>query len=101
MTRTRLSSIRGLILDMDGVFWRGQEPLPGVPEFFAWLRQRGIRFVLATNNSSRTEAQYAARLALFGAPVAVEEILTSATAAADYLAGRLPAGSPVYAIGME
>jgi 4-nitrophenyl phosphatase len=86
---------------MDGVLWRGSEPLPGLAEFFAFLRRRGIRFVLATNNASRTEAQYAERLAGYGAPVAVDEILTSSSATADYLASIAPAGSRVYAIGMD
>ncbi|HLF28496.1 MAG TPA: HAD-IIA family hydrolase [Anaerolineae bacterium] len=96
-----LASLQALIIDMDGVLWRGSEPLPGIPEFFAFLRERDIRFVLATNNSSRTEAQYAGRLAAYGAPVALDEIVTSASATADYLTSILPAGSRVYAIGLE
>ena len=36
-----LQSIRHLIVDMDGVLWRGDEPLPGLQEFFAFLRRRG------------------------------------------------------------
>ena len=31
--------IRNLILDMDGVLWRGETPMPGLPEFFATLRR--------------------------------------------------------------
>lgn len=86
---------------MDGVLWRGSEALPGVADFFAFLRRRGIRFVLATNNSSHTEAQYAERLASHGAPVAIEEIVTSSTATAEYLVSLAPRGSRVYAIGMD
>jgi 4-nitrophenyl phosphatase len=101
MTQESLSVIKGLIIDMDGVLWRGSQPLPGIAEFFACLRARGIRFVLATNNASRTEAQYAERLAAYGAPVSPGEIVTSSSAAAEYLASLLPAGSRVYAIGMQ
>ncbi len=86
---------------MDGVLWRGSEALPGITDFFAFLRRRGIRFVLATNNASRTEAQVAERLASYGAPVAIEEIVTSSTATAEYLASLVPRGSRVYAIGMD
>jgi 4-nitrophenyl phosphatase len=101
MNSPSLASIRALIIDMDGVLWRGAEPLPGIAEFFAFLRRRGIRFVLATNNSSRTEAQYAERLAGYGAPVALDEILTSSTATAEHLATLIPEGSRVYAIGLD
>jgi len=101
MTQPSLSSIRALIIDMDGVLWHGSEPLPGIARFFAFLRERGIRFVLATNNSAHTEAQYAGRLAAYDAPVAVEEILTSSSATAEHLATILPAGSRVYTIGQQ
>lgn len=80
-----LSHLRAFIIDMDGVLWEGQRPLPGLPEFFATLRQRGLKFVLATNNASQTPEQYLAKLANFGITVSREEILTSAQAAALYL----------------
>jgi 4-nitrophenyl phosphatase len=103
--------LRGAIIDMDGVLWHGDQPLPGLAEFFAALRARGIRFVLATNNASRTPDQYVAKLAGMGVTVSPAEVLTSAQATADYLAEqrqRLPSdgGTPrasnrVFAIGDE
>ena len=96
-----LHSITHLIIDMDGVLWRGNEPIAGLAEFFAFLRQHRIDFVLATNNSSRLPEQYVAKLARFGVEVTVECVLTSAQATAAYLAGFAPPGTPVYAIGGE
>ena len=96
-----LHSISHLIVDMDGVLWRGDEPMPGLREFFAFLRRRHIGFVLATNNSSRLPEQYVAKLARFGVEVAPECVLTSAQATAAYLAGFAPPGTRVYAIGGE
>jgi 4-nitrophenyl phosphatase len=97
----RLLDIRHLIIDMDGVLWRGDELLPGLPAFFAFLRQNDIAFVLATNNSSRTPKQYAAKLARFGVQVSVESVLTSALVSAAYLAEVAPSASRVYVIGEE
>ncbi len=94
-----LSSIRHLIIDMDGVLWHGDAPLPGLVEFFNFLRARGIRFVLATNNASQTPDQYVAKMGRMGVSVARDEILTSAQAAALYLAGIAPRGESVYTIG--
>ena len=96
-----LQSVTHLIIDMDGVLWRGDEPMPGLQEFFAFLRQRHIGFVLATNNSSRLPQQYVAKLARFGVEVPAECVLTSAQATAAYLAGFAPAGTRVYGIGEE
>ncbi|MEA3341942.1 MAG: HAD-IIA family hydrolase [Chloroflexota bacterium] len=94
-------AIRHLIIDMDGVLWRGDEPLDGLCEFFAFLRQNSIDFILATNNSSRTPEQYVAKLARFGVEVSLESVLTSAQATAAYLATVAPPGARVYAIGGE
>ena len=96
-----LRRVRHLIIDMDGVLWRGGRPMEGLRPFFDFLRQREIRFVLATNNASKRAEQYKERLARFGVEVALECILTSAQATAAYLASREPEGTPVYVIGEE
>jgi len=94
-----LRQINHLIIDMDGVLWRGDEPVPALDEFFAFLEEREISFTLATNNSSRTPEQYVAKLARFGVDVPVETILTSALVSAAYLADVAPSGSRAYVIG--
>jgi 4-nitrophenyl phosphatase len=98
---TVLSHIRHLIIDMDGVLWRGEEPLPGLQEFFGFLRQHDIEFMLATNNSSRPPEEYQAKLASFGVQVPLERILTSSLATAAYLATVAPAGTRVFPLGEE
>jgi 4-nitrophenyl phosphatase len=98
---TALRDLRALIIDMDGVLWHGEVPLPGLTDFFAVLRARGLRFVLATNNASRTPQQYVAKLARMGVTVAGEEILTSALAAASYLKEVAAPGARVYVIGED
>jgi 4-nitrophenyl phosphatase len=97
----RLANVSHLIIDMDGVLWRGDEPMPGLQAFFAFLRENNIAFILATNNSSRTPEQYVAKLARFGVQVPVETILTSALVTVAYLAEVAPSGSRVYVIGEE
>jgi 4-nitrophenyl phosphatase len=99
--RDPLRNIRHLIIDMDGVLWRGDEPVPDLQAFFEFLRQRDVGFILATNNSSRTPEQYVEKLARFGVAVDGGSILTSALVAAAYLADRAPKGTRVYAIGKQ
>jgi 4-nitrophenyl phosphatase len=96
-----LSALRGLILDMDGVLWEGNTPLPGMPDFFRFLRGRGIRILLATNNASLTPESYVRKLAGMGAAVGPEEILTSAVATGEYLRTVGRPGEKVYIIGEE
>lgn len=91
--------LQAFIVDMDGVLWAGDRPLPGLAEFFAAVRARGVRLMLATNNASKTPAQYQHKLAGFGVAVAREEIIGSGLAAALYLKRQAPAGAKVFAIG--
>ena len=95
-----ISNIGGLIIDMDGVLWHGNQPLPGLAEFFATLRELQLPFVLATNNASLTQQQYIDKLAGMNVPVAPAEILTSSMATARYLKENLPQSQRrVYVIG--
>lgn len=94
-----MHTIKNLILDMDGVLWRGDTPLPGLVEFFAQLRQKKINYVLATNNATKTAVMYTEKLASFGVDVSPAHILTSAETTAVYLSQRYDAGTAVYVVG--
>lgn len=98
---TTLHTIRHLLIDMDGVLWRGDEPMPHLQEFFAFLHQQAIDFILVTNNSSKTPQQYVDKLAHMGVDIAPGQVLTSALASAAYLVDVAPVGARVYAIGGE
>lgn len=91
--------IQNLILDMDGVLWHGDRPVPGLASFFSQLNRSGIGYVLATNNARKTAAQYEEKLAGFGVRVQSRQILTSAENAASYLQSKNPEGTRVYVVG--
>ncbi len=93
-----LAAIRHLIVDMDGVLWRGNQALPGMSRFFETARALGIRFVLATNNASKSGEEYLAKLRGFGVSVTLDELLTSPQATAAYLARHAPEAR-VFVIG--
>jgi 4-nitrophenyl phosphatase len=97
---TSLGQMRALIIDMDGVIWHGDTAVPGLVEFFELLRRRGILFMLATNNASRTPEQFQQKLAGMGVEVRCDEILTSAQATALYLKTIAP-GARVFVIGED
>ncbi len=96
---TQLAEITHLVIDMDGVLYRGDEAMPCLQEFIAFLRGRPIGFILATNNSTLSPRAYAAKMARLGVTIAPEEILTSGTATAHYLAREYPRGTRVHVFG--
>ena len=97
---SKLTEITHLIIDMDGVLYRGDQPLPGLSEFFSFLRQRPIPFILATNNSTRTPQEVVDKLTRMGAEVFPNEVLTSGQATARALAAEYPPGTRVHVFGM-
>lgn len=94
-----LSSIQALVIDLDGVIWRGETALPGAHEFFDMLDERKIPFVLATNNAATSPEQVSRRLELIGIQASTEDVLTSGLASAEFLRRELPPGASIYAIG--
>jgi 4-nitrophenyl phosphatase len=94
-----LSWAQGLIIDLDGVLWRGHTALPGVPDFFQVLRRRSTPLILATNNSTISPQAIQDKLRGMGAEVRPEEVITSAEASALWLADHLEKESAVYSIG--
>lgn len=96
------TNVRALIIDMDGVLWHGEQPLPGLKEFFQLLRDKQLPFILATNNAGMTQDEYVAKLGRMGVTVGQSEILTSSMATALYLAQHHnPAETRVFVIGAE
>lgn len=96
----RLRSARAFVFDMDGVLYRGDEPLPGVAATLDALTLRGRGYMLATNNSMSTPASYVTKLARMGVQVPAEAILTAGLATRDFLAETLPPDAGVFVVGM-
>jgi 4-nitrophenyl phosphatase len=92
-------AVKNLIIDMDGVLWRGETPMAGLVEFFAALGELELGYILATNNATKTAAQYSQKLARLGVDVPAARILTSSEATAAYLRQEFPAGSRAYLVG--
>jgi HAD superfamily hydrolase (TIGR01450 family) len=79
-----------LLVDLDGVVYRGAEPVLGVAAVLAARRAAGDDVVYVTNNSMWYRADYVTRLEAMGAPVSPDRIITSARAVALWLRDLQP-----------
>jgi 5'-nucleotidase len=93
-----MREIRSWLMDMDGVLVREEQAIPGADRFLARLRERGIPFLVLTNNSIYSPRDLVARLASSGLEVPERAIWTSALATARFLEDQRPGGS-AYVIG--
>jgi len=96
-----LGRVSHLLVDMDGVLFRGGTALPGASGFLPWLQNHGIAFQLITNNSTASPEKNAALLAAMGIHVDLDAVFTSAMATGRYLERHAERGERTFVIGEE
>ena len=84
---------KSYLIDMDGVIVRGNDLVPGADEFFERLHQRGIKFLILTNNPMYTPVDLQHRLQRLGIRVTTDHFYTSALATAAFLDAQKPNGT--------
>ena len=86
------SAIRAVLLDLDGVMYRGAKLCHGAAEFVGSMRARGIRPFYLSNNSRSGADVVAAKLTSLGVPTADDEVVTAAELVVDYLGAQRTKG---------
>jgi 4-nitrophenyl phosphatase len=94
-----MPDFNAVISDLDGVVYRGDAPIPEAVGAFRRWHAAGVRYCFVTNNSTRTAADFAAKLRRFGIEARAEQVVTSADATALLLRERWPSGARVFVIG--
>jgi HAD superfamily hydrolase (TIGR01458 family) len=77
-------AVAAVLLDLDGVLYVEDEPIPGAVEAVAALRAQGLRLRFVTNTTSRPRREILARLERLGIPVAADELVTPAHLAVQH-----------------
>lgn len=88
-----------LLVDLDGVVYRGTEPVPGVAAVLRDRAARGDDVVYVTNNSMHYRADYVTRLSAMGAPISPQTVVSSARATALHIANHEPGIRRVLVLG--
>jgi glycerol 3-phosphatase-2 len=78
----------GVVLDLDGVVYLGEEVVPAAPRALELVRDLGVRIAFVTNNSYRPPDLVVEKLNRLGVEAAPGEVLTSAQATVRLLGGR-------------
>jgi HAD superfamily hydrolase (TIGR01450 family) len=88
-----------LLVDLDGVVYRGAEPVPGIAAVLADRSARGDDVVYVTNNSMHYRADYVSRLSAMGCPVSPERVVSSSRATALHITRHETGIRRVLAVG--
>ena len=96
---TSLAGLDGIVCDLDGVMYRGAEPIEGSPQAVQHLRELGIRVVFCTNNANPSIARYIDKLGSMGVGVERDDLVTSAVVMAEVLGEEAAAGRRAIVVG--
>ena len=88
----------GFLCDMDGVIYRGNRILEGVPEFINWMLDNDKKFIFLTNSPEKTPQELSMKLERMGLSVSADHFYTSAMATAEFIHSQAP-GCTAYVIG--
>ena len=87
------------LLDLDGVVYRGKNPVDHAAESIRRAEEHGMTIQYTTNNSSRLQSVVAEQLRGFGLNVEPRQIITSSVVAARMVAREAPEGASVLVLG--
>ncbi|KAJ8023788.1 Glycerol-3-phosphate phosphatase [Holothuria leucospilota] len=96
-----LDSVDTVLLDCDGVLWRGEDAIPGSPETVRLLRAMGKQPVFLTNYSILSRKDLMEKFTHLGYDVNEDEIYSSATLAGLYLQTHLNQDKTVFVLGSQ
>lgn len=87
------------LVDLDGVAYKGHEPIAGAAAGLGGARAAGMRLVFVTNNASREPGSVAEQLTGLDIPAQAGDVMTAAQACAQLLGTRLSPGAKVLVVG--
>ena len=88
--------LRGVLIDLDGVLYEGDRPVPGAAEAVEWLARREIPHLFLTNTTSRPRAALVEKLAGLGVATTADAILTPPVAADRWLSDHAPGPAALF-----
>ncbi|HGA4559973.1 TPA: TIGR01457 family HAD-type hydrolase [Streptococcus pyogenes] len=90
---------KGYLIDLDGTIYQGKNRIPAGERFITRLQERGIPYLLVTNNTTRTPEMVQSMLAnQFHVETSIETIYTATMATVDYM-NDMNRGKTAYVIG--
>src|SRR2546429_4076138 len=85
-----MATMRGILLDIDGVLHVSMQPIAGAADICRWLNQHGYCTCFVTNTTTASRATLAQQLAAIDLPLAEQQLITAPVATANYIRQHYP-----------
>lgn len=90
---------KGYLIDLDGTIYQGKNRIPAGERFIKRLQEKGLPYLLVTNNTTRTREMVQDMLSKqFNVETGIETIYTATMATVDYM-NDMNRGKTAYVIG--
>lgn len=90
---------KGYLIDLDGTIYQGKNRIPAGERFIKRLQEKGLPYLLVTNNTTRTPEMVQDMLSKqFNVETGIETIYTATMATVDYM-NDMNRGKTAYVIG--
>lgn len=91
----------GLLLDLDGVCYQGNQAVPNAAAAIKDARDAGVSIAFVTNNASRSAAQVVEKLQSLEFEAEESEIMTSAMDVMDLVTEKVEPGAKILVVGSQ
>jgi phospholysine phosphohistidine inorganic pyrophosphate phosphatase len=88
--------MKAILIDLDGVIYQGDEPVPGAVEAVTWLDKKRIPYLFVTNTTSRPRDKILEKLAGYGITTDEEKILTPVVTASRWIRDHVSGPSALF-----
>jgi len=95
-----IDSLDHFIFDCDGVLWNGDTLTPNIRGALQLIRSRGKKLAFCTNNATLSRTGYKEKFERLGIDVHCDELFTSASASAQFIANDLLPSLPEHRRGI-
>jgi len=93
MKKSILKSISGLLIDLDGVVYISNEPIPGAADAITRLKSKNVPLRFVTNTTTMSQDSLHKKIIGMGLPIEKHEIISAVQACVLYLRGRQTSSS--------
>lgn len=94
-----LNKLDGLIIDIDGVIFEGEQAIGDLKVIFDQINALDLAFVIATNNSSRSRECCVELFKTQGVNIIVEQVVNSTSVTLNYLQANFPRSAAIHVLG--
>ena len=99
MKKIYWNKIQGIIIDMDGVVYRGNTPIKSAIKAIKIWQKKNIKICFLTNNSTKSQAEFSKKLKNMNLIIKKNSIISTSISTANYLKENYNIKNKVHIVG--